>query len=69
MLFGKDSKLAHLLLAVLLRCTTLAPCRPDINPLFRDQSPLGLFLSHRASSAQNTAFSVLSENVMQHLSA
>lgn len=69
MLFGKDSKLAHLLLAVLLCCATLAPRRPHINPLFRDQSPLGLFLSHRASSAQNTAFSVLSENVMQHLSA
>jgi hypothetical protein len=25
MLFGKDSKLAHLLLAVLLRCNALAP--------------------------------------------
>jgi len=39
-----------------------------MNPLIRDQILFGLLLLHRASSAQNPAFSVLSENVMQHLS-
>jgi hypothetical protein len=39
-----------------------------MNPLIRDQAALGLLLLRGASSAQNPAFSVLSENVMQHLS-
>ena len=64
MLFCKTSKLAHLLLAVLLRCNALAP-HESTDPR---SAALGLLLLRGASSAQNPAFSVLSENVMQHLS-